>query len=159
MVEYITVDVIFRLLGGAQSEMKFRIECGTRTRSEVMRLEETIREWRERVKASLAPREQAHALCVSIGDALIDEEDEIAGWSWGDAVAELRGTEAIDNTWIDDPEEEQTRPSWSPMTQAEIDLRLTSLKQHGTCSDDEDVKKTQPYRPPGPQLRTRRSTG
>jgi hypothetical protein len=123
LAECITVDVTFRLLGGAEIEQKFRIEGVKRVWSEVVHPGETVSECRERAKAKLTPRERVHALQVYIMEALLDDADDMADWCDADVTLELRATEARDFTWTDDPEPEPApaaKSSWTPMSKEEI---------------------------------------
>jgi hypothetical protein len=146
LAEYITVDVTFRLLGGAETQLKYRIECGKRVRSEVVHPTDKVGELRERVKASLPPREQAHALQVYIDEALIDEADEMMDWIRSDVEVKLRATEARDFTWTNDPEPappKRERPRWPAMKRTEVETVMEKFKKREVGSDDEE-KKVQP---------------
>jgi hypothetical protein len=102
------------------------------------------------MKATVPPREQAHALCIYIAGGPIDEDDDMADWIDGEAEVELRATEARDFTWTDDPEPEPAkpvpRPKWPAMSESMIKRQLASMEERGAQSDDDEAK-TEPQRP------------
>jgi hypothetical protein len=138
-----TVEMTGTLQGGDPTMVRFRIECGTREWGEQLIPGESVGEWRRRAMTLLNAREQEHAQCVCIDEALLDEEDAMADWVHPKVVVTLQREQEQDKTWKDDAEEvvQPGRGAWPPMTQEEINESLRKFVNEDQHSDDEMIRR------------------